>query len=43
MPINYLDDLQPELLESSYLMRRYEKKAQRIRHTKYGFSVILWP
>ena len=39
MPINYLDDLLPELLESPYLMRRYEKKAQRIRHIKCEFSI----
>ena len=30
--INYLDDLLPELPPSPYLMRRNEKKAQRIRH-----------
>ena len=30
--INYLDDLLPELPASPYLMRRNEKKAQRIRH-----------
>ena len=30
--INYLDDLLPELPVSTYLMRRNEKKAQRIRH-----------
>ena len=30
--INCLDDLLPELPPSSYLMRRNEKKAQRIRH-----------
>ena len=30
--INYLDDLLPELPVSPYLMRRNEKKAQRIRH-----------
>ena len=29
--INYLDDLLPELPVSPYLMRRNEKKAQRIR------------
>lgn len=32
--INSLDDLLPELPESPYLMRRNERKAQRIRHTK---------
>lgn len=32
--INSLDDLLPELPESPYLMRREEKKAQRIRHSK---------
>ena len=30
--INYLDDLLPQLPVSPYLMRRNEKKAQRIRH-----------
>ena len=30
--INYLDDLLPELPVSPYLMRRNEKKTQRIRH-----------
>ena len=30
--INYLDDLLPELPLSPYLVRRNEKKAQRIRH-----------
>ena len=30
--INYLDDILPELPVSPYLMRRNEKKAQRIRH-----------
>ena len=30
--INYLDDLLPELPVSPYLVRRNEKKAQRIRH-----------
>ena len=30
---NALDDLLPELPESPYLMRRDNKKAQRIRHT----------
>ena len=30
--INYLDDLLPELPISPFLMRRNEKKAQRIRH-----------
>jgi len=32
--INALDDLLPDLPESPYLIRREEKKAQRIRHTK---------
>ena len=32
--INALDDLLPELPESPYLMRKEEKKAQRIRHPK---------
>lgn len=32
--INALDNLLPELPESPYLMRRDDKKAQRIRHTK---------
>ena len=31
--INSLDDVLPELPESPYLMRKNEKKAQRIRHT----------
>ena len=31
--INALDDVLPELPESPYLMRKSEKKAQRIRHT----------
>ena len=30
---NALDDVLPELPESPYLVRREEKKAQRIRHT----------
>lgn len=30
---NALDDVLPELPESPYLMRKSEKKAQRIRHT----------
>ena len=30
--INHLDDLLPKLPPSPYLMRRNEKKAQRIRH-----------
>ena len=30
--INYLDNLLPELPVSPYLMRRNERKAQRIRH-----------
>lgn len=32
--INSLDKLLPELPESPYLIRKEEKKAQRIRHTK---------
>ena len=32
--INSLDDLLPELPESPYLIRKDEKKAQRIRHSK---------
>ena len=32
--VNALDDVMPELPESPYLIRREEKKAQRIRHTK---------
>ena len=32
--VNALDDLLPELPESPYLMRKEEKKAQRIRHKK---------
>ena len=32
--INSLDDLLPELPESPYLMRKDEKKTQRIRHSK---------
>jgi transcriptional regulator with XRE-family HTH domain len=32
--VNALDDLLPELPKSPYLMRKDEKKAQRIRHTK---------
>ena len=31
--VNALDDVLPELPESPYLVRREEKKAQRIRHT----------
>lgn len=31
--VNALDDLLPELPKSPYLMRKDEKKAQRIRHT----------
>ena len=31
--VNTLDDLLPELPESPYLVRKEEKKAQRIRHT----------
>ena len=32
--INALDALLPELPESPYLIRKEDKKAQRIRHTK---------
>lgn len=32
--INALNDLLPELPESPYLIRKNERKAQRIRHTK---------
>ena len=32
--INALDNLMPELPESPYLIRKEEKKAQRIRHPK---------
>jgi transcriptional regulator with XRE-family HTH domain len=32
--VNALEDLLPELPESPYLMRKDEKKAQRIRHPK---------
>ena len=32
--INALDDLMPELPESPYLIRKEEKKTQRIRHPK---------
>ncbi len=32
--VNSFDKLLPELPESPYLMRKEEKKAQRIRHTK---------
>ena len=32
--IQALDDVLPELPESPYLVRRQEKKAQRIRHAK---------
>lgn len=32
--IDALDDVMPELPESPYLMRRDDKKAQRIRHAK---------
>ena len=31
--VNALDNVLPELPESPYLVRREEKKAQRIRHT----------
>lgn len=32
--VNALDDVLPELPESPYLVRKQEKKAQRIRHPK---------
>ena len=32
--VNALNDLLPELPDSPYLMRKEEKKAQRIRHKK---------
>lgn len=32
--VNALDDLMPELPESPYLIRKEERKAQRIRHPK---------
>ena len=32
--VNAIDDLMPKLPESPYLMRKEEKKAQRIRHPK---------
>lgn len=32
--INALDDLLPELPESPYLIRKENKKAQRVRHAK---------
>lgn len=32
--VNALDDVMPELPESPYLIRKEEKKAQRIRHSK---------
>lgn len=32
--VNALDDVLPELPESPYLIRKEEKKAQRIRHPK---------
>ena len=32
--VDALDDVMPELPESPYLVRKEEKKAQRIRHTK---------
>ncbi len=32
--INALNDVLPQLPESPYLIRKNEKKAQRIRHTK---------
>ena len=32
--VDAIDDVMPELPESPYLVRKEEKKAQRIRHTK---------
>jgi hypothetical protein len=32
--VNALDDVMPELPVSPYLIRKEDKKAQRIRHTK---------
>lgn len=32
--VNAMDDILPELPESPYLVRKDEKKAQRIRHSK---------
>ena len=32
--VNALDDVMPELPESPYLIRKEDKKAQRIRHSK---------
>ena len=32
--INMIDHLLPELPESPYLMRKDDKKAQRVRHSK---------
>ena len=32
--VNALDDLMPELPESPYLMRKEERRVQRIRHPK---------
>ena len=32
--VNALDELMPELPESPYLIRKEEKRAQRIRHPK---------
>ena len=32
--VNTLNDVMPELPESPYLVRKEEKKAQRIRHSK---------
>ena len=32
--VDALDDVMPKLPESPYLVRKEEKKAQRIRHTK---------
>ena len=36
--IDAINDVLPELPPSPYLMRKDEKKAQRIRHTKTGYG-----
>ena len=37
--IDALDEVLPELPESPYLVRKDEKKAQRIRHSKYPMNI----
>lgn len=37
--INNMDNLLPELPESPYLIRKNEKKAQRIRHSKNNIGI----